>query len=163
MYTNVIVTAKEFTRLHNAICSLDALVNELDGAIGADLQKRLTSTRDELRNSLKSAYKQDNDTFDAKLEHYRTVAEEMKLNSVWSIFSVKNLNAQHSFTGASKIHYKDSWGKPVTKDIVGSTWLSLFVAGNEAIKESGDKHHIYIEQFKPSKEDPSCLIMQTGS
>ena len=100
---------------------------------------------------------------DAKFDHYDAVREELGLSSVWSIYEVENLSERHPFESATKVHYKDHWGKPVTKEINGLTWAALFVAGNAAIRDSGDAHHIYIEQFVPSKTDAGVLLMYTGS
>ena len=100
---------------------------------------------------------------DAKYNHYDTVRNELGLTSVWSIYEVENLSERHPFEGATKVHYKDHWGKPVTKEIIGSTWTALYVAGDAAIRDSGDNHHIFIEQFLPSKTNPDVLVMSTGS
>jgi len=100
---------------------------------------------------------------DAKFDHYDSVREELGLTSVWSIYEVDNLSDRHSFQGATKVHYKDHWGKPVTKEIVGSTWAALYVAGNAAIRDSGDEHHVFIEHFVPDAIDPTTLYLTTGS
>lgn len=163
MSTNVIITAEEFKTIHNAMCDLHISIENLSGILHPEKFDRLVKARDQIKEGLAGAYKQDNDSFDAKSKHYEEVRESLGLSAVWSVFDVKNLNARHPFTGATKVHYKDHWGQPVTKEINGGTWAALFVAGNAAIRDSGDKHHIYIEQFKPSKEDASVLIMQTGS
>ena len=100
---------------------------------------------------------------DEKFDHYDSVRNELGLTSTWSIYEVENLSERHPFQGATKVHYKNHWGKPVTKEIVGSTWSALYVAGNAAIRDSGDEHHTFIEQFVPSKTDAGVLLMTTGS
>jgi hypothetical protein len=83
---------------------------------------------------------------------------------VWSIFEVSNLSDRHPFEGADRVVYKDHWGnKTVSCSINGLTWAALYIAANACIRDSGDGHHIYIEQFKPAKDDPRTLILSTGS
>lgn len=100
---------------------------------------------------------------DEKYDHYDSVRNELGLTSIWSIFEVENLSDRHPFQDATKVHYKDHWGKPVTVEINGGTWAALYVAGNAAIRDSGDSHHVFIERFRPSKTDAGVLLMTTGS
>ncbi len=163
MQNNVIVTAEEFKSIHNAVCDIDNIVCRLEGVLNPELFSTLTKARDSIRLGLQGAYKQEDNDLEAKSEHYSQVQYDLSLTAIWSIYEVKNLSARHPFTGATKVHYKDHWGKPVTKDIVGATWAALYVAGDACIRASGDNHHVFIEQFDASKEDASVLIMQTGS
>jgi hypothetical protein len=39
----------------------------------------------------------------------------------------------------------------------------LYVAADKLIRDSGDGHHIYIEDFKQSSIDPEILFVSTGS
>jgi hypothetical protein len=164
MNTSPTITAEDFKTIHNALCEMRSVYETIHGVVREPITDKLASAIREMETGLKDAYEQDNKAFDDKYAHYDDVRSQLGLaNAVWSIFEVNNLSDRHPFHGATKVHYKDHWGKPVTKDIVGATWAALYVAGNAAIRDSGDTHHIYIEEFKPSKEDASVLIMQTGS
>jgi len=158
------LTADEFKNLHNGLWELDCMVQSLLEGNSREGQKLATIAKT-LRDSLKGAYEQDRKSFEEKSTHYDDVRDQLGLtNSTWSIYEVDNLADRHPFHGAVKVMYKDHWGaKPVTRDVVGATWAALYVAANACIRDSGDSHHIYIEQFKPSKEDASVLILTTGS
>ena len=156
-------SAEDFKTVHNALCDLRSVCDRLDGVLNPDLYSKLTKARDDLSKGLENVYGQDSTAFESKSDHFSSVQEELGLSAIWSIYEVANLSDRHPFFGATKVHYKDHWGEPVTKDIVGATWAALYVAGSAAIRDSGDDHHVFIEHFEPSKADPSVLIMQTGS
>ena len=48
-------------------------------------------------------------------------------------------------------------------DVSDPEQYKLYVAANAAIRDSGDMHHTYIENFKPSKDDVLTLVLTTGS
>ena len=148
------LTAEEFKELHNGLYYLECLGNEKVD----EIVKRM-------RGALKNAYEQDDQAFNTKHNHYNDVKNQLGLdNSEWSIFEVDNLSNRHPFAGADRVVYKDHWGsKPVQCSVNGSTWVALFIAANACIRDSGDEHHVFIEQFTPSKDDSRTLILSTGS
>ena len=106
------------------------------------------------------------DDFDVKFDHYNEVRNQLGLTSVWSNYDVENLSDRHPFEGATQICYHESdhsGDKSVVKSITGSTWAALFVAADACIRDSGDEHHIYIEQLIPSSVSPNVLFLYTGS
>ena len=161
--SNFTFSAEDFKTVHNALCELRSVRERLEGVLNPDLYNRLAKAHDDLYRGLENVYEQESTAFDSKSEHYTSVQENLGLSAIWSIYEVANLNDRHPFHGATKVHYKDHWGQPVTKDVVGATWAALYVAGNAAIRDSGDNHHVFIEHFEPSETDSSILIMQTGS
>ena len=101
---------------------------------------------------------------DAKFDHYDAVKNQLALSTVWSIYEVEDLYAEHPFSNAKQIVYRDHWGdKSVSSDINGSTFAALFVAANGCIIGSGDRHHVYIEHLTPDTVDPTTLYLHTGS
>ncbi|MEY4331812.1 MAG: hypothetical protein RLZZ196_550 [Bacteroidota bacterium] len=165
MYCNPTLTAEEFKTIHNSLCDLDSVVQHLEEVLKPELYVKLARAASEIRQGLSGAYEQDSKSFDNKHDHYDDVRSQLGLNnSVWSIFEVDNLSDRHPFEGADRVVYKDHWGdKPVSCSINGATWAALYIAANACIRDSGDQHHIFIEQFKPAKDDSRTLILQTGS
>lgn len=147
------LTAEEFKVLHNSLWELGCI----DNPKVQELVERIRSV------ALKGAYEQDNASFDRKFEHYRRIQEELGLRSVWSVYEVDNLSERHPYEGATRVVYKDHWGKPVSKQINGLTWAALYVAADACIRDSGDDHHIFIEQFTPIKGSDFELNLTTGS
>lgn len=96
-------------------------------------------------------------------EHYRKVRRDLRLGSIWTDFDVENLNEDHAFQGNRKLVYDAPWGNPVTVDIQGDTWMNLWQAADQAIKQSNDNHHIYIKRFEQHPSKPRTLILITGS
>ena len=150
MNCNVTLTADEFKTLHNALYALGNVDNE-----------QVAQQVEIIRGALKGAYEQDDAAFDRKHSHYSEVRKELGLKAIWSIFEVDNLSDRHSFEGVRTVTYKDHWGdQPVVTQINGSTYAALFVAANACIRDSGDEHHVFIENFKQVGD---TLILSTGS
>jgi hypothetical protein len=100
---------------------------------------------------------------DEKFDYYNQVREDLGLDSVWSIFEVENLSERHPFVGATKVIYRAYGSGDHEVTIEGDTWKSLYIAADTLIRDSGDGHHIFIEDFKQSSINPEILFVTTGS
>lgn len=165
MKCNPTLTSEEFKTIHNALWELDTVVERLNGVINQEMFDKLYKATNTIRKGLAGAYEQESKSFEKKNSHYYDVAAQLALReSTWSIYEVDDMSDRHPFEGADRIVYKDHWGKrPVSSSVHGMTWAALFVAANACIRDSGDKHHRYIERFTPDAEDPRTLILSTGS
>lgn len=153
MNCDVTLTAEEFKTIHNTLW-------QLQYGDKPDVQ----ACAEAIRSALKGAYIQEQDSFDRNSEHFRQVRKELGLKSTWSIYEVPNLSERHPFVGATKVVYKDHWGnRDIEVAINGSTWAALYVAADAAIRDSGDEHHSFIEEFKQSSINPEYLFLSTGS
>jgi hypothetical protein len=160
----VTLRGQDFKTVHNTLCELRSIQERLTGVISNDLADRLHSVVKGFEHGLADAYQQDNAAFDAKHDHYNEVREQLGLTTIWSVYDVKNLNERHPFEGATEVLYKDHWGqRAISKPVVGSTWAALYVAANACIRDSGDDHHIFIEQFVADQPQPGVLRLTTGS
>lgn len=158
------ITAEDFKTIHNAVCEIRSVYETIQGVVREPISDKLAGAIREIEQGLADAYKQDETSFDAKSAHYESIASDLGLRSVWSIYEVANLNDRYPFEGVDRVVYKDHWGKkPVSSSVNGLTYAALYVAANACIRDSGDDHHIFIEQFTPAKDDPSTLILSTGS
>jgi hypothetical protein len=158
------LTADEFKTIHNALCDMRSVYQTLQGVVREPITDKLSNAISQMELGLANAYDEDNKAFDRKSEHYQSVSEELGLKSIWSVYEVDNLSDRHPFEGADRVVYKDHWGeKPVQCSINGLTWAALYVAADACIRDSGDKHHVYIETFTPDSNDPRTLILSTGS
>jgi len=101
---------------------------------------------------------------DTKFDHYNAVKNELALSTEWSVYEVENLYAQHPFGDAQQIVYRDHWGKKsVSTNINGNTFAALYVAADNCIGQSQDRHHVFIEHFVLDATDPTTLYLTTGS
>ena len=165
MYCDVKLTALEFKTIHNALCDLDQIKRQLEDILKPELYTKLVKVSNNIRTGLESAYEQERADFDRKSKHYDSVKEDLGIRgSEWSCYEAADLNEPHPYTGATVVCYKDHWGdETVRTPINGSTWAALWVAANACIRDSQDEHHVFIERFRPSKEDPTVLFLSTGS
>ena len=161
MYCSPTLSSDEFKTIHNGLCQLESVVGRLEDVLKPELYAQLVKSATEIREGLAGAYKQDRQSFSAKLDHYSKIAEDLGLSAVWSIYEAENLNDRHPFEGAKTVVYTEHWGKkPVSVPINGLTWAALYVAANAAIRDSGDDHHVFIEHFTQNGDE---LILSTGS
>jgi hypothetical protein len=82
----------------------------------------------------------------------------------WSVTGIGTKDADtiaHRGTGL-RLSYTLQWGKHQLIDLPDNpTWMDLNKAAAQAIKQSGDRHHIFIEDFRLVNEHMIDLI--TGS
>jgi hypothetical protein len=158
------LTAEEFSDLHNAKCEIHGISETLVGVLHPDLQKRLESAVAKINAALKNAYEQDNAISEKRSAHYNKVASDHKFDTIWSVHEVDDLYMPHPFEGVTHVRYSEHWGSAdVTVPIKGNTWVDLWRAAETAINESGDNHHIFIEDFEVADYRPDFLRLSTGS
>jgi hypothetical protein len=146
----VTLTAKEFETIHNALWYL----GQVD-------KPEVQSLVEEIRGALKGAYEQEQAIKDRRYDHYSQVKTDLGLDAIWSVTEVDNLSEPHPYEGVKYVTYKRFWGEGiVTQAINGNTWAALYVAANACIRDSGDDHHVFIEDFRKSGD---TLLLTTGS
>ncbi len=162
MNCNVTLTAEEFKNLHNALCELRSVVEDMTHSmVKID---RVQNVVEQFETSLAGAYVQDTEAFSNKYSHYEQARLQLGLNSVWSIYEVEDLASPHPFGDVIQIAYKDHWGdEPVFAEVIGKTWADLYAAADICIEKSGDGHHVFIERLTPNPKDARQLVLSTGS
>jgi hypothetical protein len=155
----VTLSGEDFKKLHNSLCDLRHLSQRMDKSmIKTDELDRIIKM---FEQALKNCYDQDEDAFDRKMDYYRKYQEDCGFGSIWSIYEVSTDSGffeLHPWQGASVLVY----GR-ITVKIKGPTWGDLYRAADEAIAESGDDHHCFIEAFGKYATDNSMLELTTGS
>ena len=144
MNTSVTLTAEEFSRIHNALCFAPSL--------------GLDATVDTIREALAGAYDQDTQEFETKMDHYREFQRSRKLEAIWSMYelNVGGFQEPHPYPGDATVVYQ---GERVP--VFGFTWGDIYQAADQAIQNSGDQHHIFIEAFELKSGNELHLV--TGS
>jgi hypothetical protein len=164
MICDVEITAEDFKEIHNGLYELRAAMEQLEDVVNPKLFSRLNKGTEMIRNGLAGAYRQEQESFKTKSQHYEQVQSRIGARAVWSMYEISDLNAQHPFRGATAVVYGNHWGdKPAQALIDGDTWADVYRAADIAIKRSGDGHHVYIESLALSKDDPTKLVLGTGS
>ena len=155
----VTLHAEDFKTVHNTLCELRSLTERMTHSmIKVEEVQRIVES---FEQGLKNCYEQEKTLWSAKNDHYDAVKQELGLSSIWSIYEVEELAQPHPYEGAKYVTYKRFWGEGiVTKAIHGNTWAALYVAANACIRDSGDDHHVFIEDFRKSGD---ALLLTTGS
>lgn len=144
------LTAEEFKTIHNALW-------DLGRTDSPEVQKQVEI----IREALKGAYLQEEEIMNCRYDHYSQVKQDLGLDAIWSVTDVDNLSDPHPYAGVKFVTYRNFWGEGVvTQAVTGSTWAALYVAANACIRDSGDDHHIFIEDFRQSGD---TLALTTGS
>ena len=158
MHTDVKITAQDFGEIHNTLWLMDQLSRRLGGNEADELAGLVES----MRGSLKDAYRQDDAEFNRLNDMYQQIADGSGYaHSIWSMYEVKNF-AEVPWPDAARLIYRNHWGEPVEVEIAAPDWHALWAAADAAIRRSGDRHHIYIENIQPTDE-PGVLELSTGS
>ena len=159
------ITAEEFKTIHNGLYDLRSAIERLEGVIATELYSKLAKAENQITTALAGAYDQDDQAFDKNRDHYEAVKLDLGVNAIWSMFEVPNLNDPHPYENVDQVVYKDHFGKKaVSCKINGNTWVALYVAANACIRDSGDTHHIFIEDFTPAPTPGTgVLYLSTGS
>jgi hypothetical protein len=103
------------------------------------------------------------DELDQRIDFYGEIQENLGLQTIWSIFTVDDFR-KVPFPEAEVITYKGGWGRSGSIWLeTWATWEDLWIAADKLIVQSGDLHHIFIERISRSKDDPTELVIETGS
>lgn len=164
MYCSPTLTADEFKKVHNGLCTLDRLISRLEEVLHPSLYADLVKASNEIRRGMAGAYDQDHLAADRKHALREAFAKENQLKSIWSVMEVENFGDPHPYTKAKTLAYKDHWGeKEASVEIKGRTWGDLYKAADQCIQASEDEHHVFIEAFRQSSINPEILFLVTGS
>jgi hypothetical protein len=159
---DVILKAKDFKNLHNAICDLERLNRGL-----TPRNKRkgpLDQGLSQISEALADIYRQNNVIDDRKIDHYNQFKQKCDFSSTWSMYEVTDMGLMHKYQYAHTVRYAAPWGrKTINVPIDGICWVDLWAAADKAIAQSGDDHHVFIEDFQVDKKDNSILLLSTGS
>lgn len=160
----ITLNKKQWRDLHNALCSAEREASNLfavlkDGGEGLAALKSV-------REALAPAYAQDEEAFDRQHGYFDSFRQANGLHAIWSIYELDQHGFLdiHPFEGATHVVYDSHWGKGDPEvEINGMTWADLYRAADQAIQQSGDSHHIFIESFTPISGRPGYLRLSTGS
>ena len=162
----VTLHAEDFRTVHNTLCELRSVQEQLTGILSLEMASRLQSIVQGFEQGLANAYAQDDAQFESKMDYYRDFQRENGLKTIWSIYElpVHGFLQDHPYQGAAEVCYRDHWGEePIYETILGPTWADLYRAADRCIQRSGDQHHCFIEAFESVADQPHQIRLTTGS
>lgn len=144
------LTAEDFKRVHNGKCKLHSVLQMLRPVVKDSLVGELERAIEEIDAGLAAAYAAEDAEFNRKVQLYKRIAHDNELTSVWSIFEVEDFTSDDEpFPAATHLRYDGGFGKAVELElqVQPANWMELWRTADEAIKQSGDSHHIFIESL----------------
>jgi hypothetical protein len=155
---------EDFVIDHQGIDILDSVYCELymleqlleTSVLNPQLAKRLKTQRARINKLIKPHRDFQNAESDRKFKYFLDEGDKMKLDSVWSMTEIDNLDYKHPYRAFTHMSYE---GELLN---IGSTntYRELWQTADKIIKLSGDSHHIFIEGFT---ENDSTIELITGS
>jgi hypothetical protein len=141
----VVLKAEDFKTVHNTLCELREVEMRLNEVISENLAAQLHRVIKGFEAGLKDAYAQDNAQFDSKMDYYSEFQRDNGLAAIWSVYElpVHGFLFDHPFPSDAFVVYKDQHCA-----IYGQTWADVYRAADHCIRNSGDLHHIFIENFE---------------
>lgn len=105
--------------------------------------------------------------FEKESDHFMDFMDEHGLVSYWSCYGLGiRMDQRTPFEVEGKtVVYKVHWGdKEVRHKIEGPTWGDVYIAADRCIRESGDDHHVFIENLDENEFDENGeMELFTGS
>ena len=155
------ITSDQISKLHNAYWLLNTEIEELDSLLRSD---KITTLR-KAASMIKEAYiplmEEKDKEWDRRNSYYDDIKQANKFKSVWSIYEVFSFQANSGIEGTLLKYGKVNI--PMKKDAMTMciTWMDMWKFAEQAIRESGDDHHMFIERFYDRGDGVIELI--TGS
>lgn len=136
------ITTDQVKDLHNARVYLLYAINDLGKVLQEDFIKKLKEvykTLDKVASPLMNEY---DNIRDRKAEKCWEIAKKYNFVSVWSMYDV-DINAPSNIPAGILKYHRNSIGIPEN-----TTWLDMWCLADKLIKDSGDLHHTFIEDFE---------------
>ena len=151
----VTLRGEDFKIIHNTLCDLRGLVSRMEQSMIKT--QEFDRIIEGFQMGLRDAYDQDNSSFDLKMDYYREFQQDNGLEAIWSIYElpVHGFLKDHPFPSDAFVVYKDQHCA-----VYGQTWADVYRAADQCIRNSGDLHHIFIENFELWGKE---LRLTTGS
>jgi hypothetical protein len=160
------ITKEQYNAVNNGRIDLRQVIEKLKDVVHPDLLEDLQKAEKQMHSGLEPVFRQmqaEDEEHDAHVEFVEKLYGPFP-NSAWSMGEDINLLEDHPWPEATRLRYFHHWGpKPVHVPIEGKKWVDLWAAANEAMRQSGDDHHFFIEAFIPDPDKPKVLELSTGS
>lgn len=147
------LSQEQFERMDNVVPTLSSVIQKLEGAIHPSILKQLNQVQDDILFAFKDIHDQEDNDFEKEMEKLSQIQEQNNLSSVWSMEKVKShqINDMMPFKMKSLIH--DAGSRTVQMDITKKmTWLEFWKEADKLMLQSGDRHHIFIEDVSETKQ-----------
>jgi hypothetical protein len=141
----VTLKGEDFRTVHNTLCELREIEMRLNTVINEQMAQQLHRVIKGFELGLADAYAQDNAEFESKMDYYHQFQTDNGLAAIWSIYElpIHGFLMDHPYPSDAFVVYKDEHCA-----VYGQTWADVYRAADQCIRNSGDMHHIFIENFE---------------
>lgn len=105
---------------------------------------------------------EESSVWDSKNWYFNALQEHNKFTSIWSMYEIDDIHGYSDIIveeDSVLLHQNVSVKLPAGK----LTWFELWKFADEAIVNSRDQHHIFIESFTQSSINSKIILLGTGS
>ena len=159
---NFVITSDEIGDLHNGLLYLKNAIERLEDTFSPRVIEELRKAKSEIEKGLKSVQNQPRLAWDSKSWYFNELQKHNKFTSIWSIYEVNDIHGYSDITveeDSVLLHQDVSVQLPAGK----LTWFELWKFAEEAIVNSRDQHHVFIESFTQSSINSKIILLGTGS
>jgi len=155
------ITSDQISKLHNAYWLINNEIEQLEEVLRSDKIVALRKAVSIFSEAYIPLMEEKDKEWDRRNSYYDDLRENHKFRSVWSIYDVVSFQANSGIEGTVLKYGKVNI--PMKKDTMTMciTWLDMWKYADQAIKESEDEHHLFIERFYDRGDGVIELI--TGS
>jgi len=161
MNTTFSITSDQISKLHNAYWLWSTEVNQLEDTLRSDKITTLRKAAFLLKEAYTPLMEEKDKEWDRRNSYYDDIKQANNFKSVWSIYEVFSFQASSGF-GNGILKYENV-KVPMREDTNTGciTWMDMWKFAEQAIRESEDSHHMFIEAFKDRGDGVIELV--TGS
>lgn len=144
--TEIKVTQEGLNKLMNLQYKFHSVGQKLEH-MSPQIQAEFKELQSAVSELFKSHREEEDKAYSLKSEVLDKIQEENGFQAIWSMSEVSDMNAMFGYVEA--VEYEGN------TEMVGTevTWLQLWAIADRLIKQSGDFHHIYVENFHKKTGD----------
>jgi hypothetical protein len=84
--------------------------------------------------------------FEDETDYYDSIRDSLGFESYWRVPGIADFNIC-AYRGEWTLHYDGGCGRAGSRILLSPTWYELWQAADLLIRQSGDLHHLMIEDF----------------
>lgn len=136
--------------LHNAGCYFHSFIERYRDVLGKQVIEDFERPWNLFSNVRKEILEVENKVFEEKHAYYDKIRNDNLFLSRWSIYEIDDVFQPSHVVGATKIVYSTWDGDPQEAELDPShtyTWIELWSIADKMVRDSGDRHHVFVEKF----------------
>lgn len=152
------ISRQQARDLHNGICYLRDVINELEEVLNVEKLKKLKKGFSSVESVRSAVYEIIDAEENAMWENSKTFSSSQGITaSLWSYYDIDDLMSEHSFPIGAALK---SWETSTTHTVTSSTWGGLWKDIDNWIKSDPDEFgtHIFIEGFKYDRKENTLTV-----